>query len=108
MANRKKQQRVNASTARQQFAELTNSVYRNDARIVIEKSGIPVAALISARDLDRLRRFEEKRERDFAVLDEIAEAFKDVPEDELQREVDKAVAEVRAERRAEERGRRSA
>lgn len=108
MADRRKQQRVNASTARQQFAELTNSVYRNDARIIIEKSGIPVAALISARDLDRLRQFEKKREADFTVVDEIAQAFKDVPEDELQREADKAVAEVRAERRAEDRARRSA
>ena len=108
MADRRKQQRVNASTARQQFAALTNSVYRNDARIIIEKSGIPVAALISARDLDRLRQFEKKREADFTVVDEIALAFKDVPEDELQREADKAVAEVRAERRAEDRARRSA
>jgi prevent-host-death family protein len=33
------------------FAELTNRVYRDDARIIIEKSGMPVAGLISAGDL---------------------------------------------------------
>ena len=38
---------------------------------------------------------------DIAVLDEIAEAFADVPLEELEREVDKAVAEVRAEMRRE-------
>jgi len=38
-----------------------------------------------------------EREKDFAVLDEIREAFKDVPQGELEREVDEAVASVRRE-----------
>jgi AbrB family looped-hinge helix DNA binding protein len=41
----------------------------------------------------------EAAEDPFAVLDEMREAFKDVPPDEIEREVAKAVAEVRAERR---------
>jgi hypothetical protein len=56
-----------------------------------------VAAIISARDLERFNRWEAQRGRDFAVIDEAREAFKDVPPEEIEREVAKAIAEVRAE-----------
>jgi prevent-host-death family protein len=89
-------QTIKATAARQQFSELVNQVFRREKRVLIEKSGIPVAALISAEDLERLVRLEAERERDFAVLDEVGRAFEDVPSEELDREVRKAVASVRA------------
>ena len=64
--------------------------------MLIERSGIPVAAIVSASDLARLERMDKQREADFAVLDEIREAFKDVPSVEIEREIDQALAEVRA------------
>src|SRR2546430_1607894 len=90
-------QTVKVTDARQQFSQLLNSVYKERRRVMIEKSGIPVAALISARDLERLDQLEEQRQRDFSVLDEIGEAFKNVPDDELDREITGALAQVRAE-----------
>ena len=42
------------------------------------------------------------REERFAVLDRIGEAFRDVPDEEIEREVAKAIAEVRAENRRRE------
>ena len=42
-----------------------------------------------------------EQDDDDAVFYEIAAAFADVPDEELEREVDKAVAEVRAEMRRE-------
>jgi hypothetical protein len=42
----------------------------------------------------------------FAILDEIGEAFKDVPPEEIEREVAKAVQEVREGMRAERQGTR--
>jgi hypothetical protein len=42
---------------------------------------------------------EAERAERFKVLDEIRAAFKDVPADEIEREVAKAVAEVREEKR---------
>jgi prevent-host-death family protein len=39
---------IKASVARQQFSQLLNEVFRKEARIVVEKSGIPIAAIISA------------------------------------------------------------
>ena len=76
-----------------------NKVFRDKTRVVVEKSGIPVAAVISAEDLQRFTQMEEQRARRFKVLDRIGEAFKDVPEKEIDREVKKAISEVRAEKR---------
>jgi len=92
---------IAASEARQHFSQLLNRVFRREMRVVIEKSGIPVAALVSADDLQRLRRYEEQRKEDFAVLDRMRAAFKDVPAEEIEREVARAIADVRAEKRAE-------
>jgi prevent-host-death family protein len=88
---------VKASEARQQLPSILNRVYRREARVIVEKSGIPVAAIISARDLEWLERFEKQREADLAIVDEIREAFKDVPSEEIEREVDRALAEIRAQ-----------
>jgi prevent-host-death family protein len=90
---------IKASVARQQFSQLLNDVYRTENRVVVEKSGIPVAAIIPAKDLQRLTRLEAERNRDFAILREIREAFKDVPAEEIEREVAKALSEVRKEQR---------
>ncbi|MFN8560028.1 MAG: type II toxin-antitoxin system Phd/YefM family antitoxin [Dehalococcoidia bacterium] len=93
-------QTIAASEARQHFSQLLNQVFRREKRVVIEKSGVPVAALVSADDLEQLRRFEEQRREDFAVLDRIREAFRGVPAEEIEQEVARALAEVRAERRS--------
>ena len=90
---------MKASEARQQFSKLLNEVFRRETRVLVEKSGIPVAAIISAEDLKWLGRMEEERKRDFSILDEMREAFKDVPEEEIELEVNRAIAEVREERR---------
>lgn len=92
---------MKATAARQQFSQLLNQVFRRETRVVVEKSGIPVAAIISASDLERLNRLEEEREKDFAVLDEIGQAFKDVPPGKLEAEVGRAVASARRQLRKE-------
>jgi prevent-host-death family protein len=88
------------SDVRGQFNALVNRVYRRETRVVVEKSGIPVAALVSLEDLARLKELDQAREEDFRILDEVREAFADVSPEELEREANRAVAEVRADRRA--------
>lgn len=90
---------MKASDVRQQWSQLINKVFRNQTRVVVEKSGIPVAAVISAEDLERLTKLEEQREQNFAILDEIGEKFKDVPVYEVEQEVSKALRQVRVENR---------
>jgi prevent-host-death family protein len=90
---------IKASVARQQFSKVLNEVFRGETRVLVEKSGIPVAAIISAKDLQLLARLEAERTKDFAVLDEMRDAFKDVPLVEIEREVAKALSDVRKEQR---------
>jgi len=92
-------QTMKASEARQQFSQVLNKVFRGETRVVVEKSGIPVAGIISADDLERFNQLESQRAERFKVLDEIREAFKDVPDEELEREVAKAVAAAREKQR---------
>jgi len=95
-------QTVKASEAREQFSQLINRVFRRETRVIVEKSGIPVAAIVSAEDLRRLSELESERDRRFELLEEIGEAFKDVPADEIEREVSRAIAEVRQKNRQRE------
>jgi len=90
------------SRARDQFNQVVSQVYRKETRVIVEKDGIPVAAIVSVDDLQELQRSEAQREERFKVIDRMREAFKDVPEDEIDRQIDAAQAEVRAENRAAE------
>jgi prevent-host-death family protein len=93
---------IKASEARQHFSQLLNEVFRRESRVVVEKSGIPVAAIISAEDFKRLARLEQERAEHFKTLDEIGEAFKDVSPEKIEREVKRATAQVRQEKRQQE------
>ena len=88
------------SEVKQQFNRLVNRVYRHETRVMVEKSGIPVAGIVSAEDLRRLDRLDRERAERFKILEEFGEAFKDVPADELEQEVARALAAVRAARQA--------
>lgn len=90
---------MKASDVRKEWSQLLNKVFRSKTRVVVEKSGIPVAAVISAEDLERFTKLEEQREHNFSILDEIGEKFKDVSAQEIEKEVGKALAQVRAENR---------
>lgn len=88
---------MKASDVRQQWSQLLNKVFRNQTRVVVEKSGIPVAAVISAEDLQRFVKMEEQRAERFKALDKMREAFKDIPAEKIEQEVEKALNEVRTE-----------
>ncbi|MDP9371376.1 MAG: type II toxin-antitoxin system prevent-host-death family antitoxin [Chloroflexota bacterium] len=62
---------VKASEARQQWSQLLNWVFRKGTHMIVEKSGIPVAAIVSADDLRRPERLEAERAADLAILDEM-------------------------------------
>jgi prevent-host-death family protein len=94
---------INVTEARRGWSGLLNRVFRRESRVVIERSGIPVAAIIPYWEYEAYLRMKAKREERFKALDDMREAFKDVPADEIEREVAKALAEVRAENRVRER-----
>ncbi len=86
--------------AKQQFSHVVNTVFRTQRRVLVEKGGIPVAAIVSTRDLERLNHLDAEWEDGFEILDEIGAAFEDVDPEEIERETQKALADVRAEMRA--------
>ncbi|MBA2453362.1 MAG: type II toxin-antitoxin system Phd/YefM family antitoxin [Chloroflexia bacterium] len=90
---------IKASEARRQWSALLNEVFRQDKRVVVEKSGVPVAAIISAKDLRRLERYDRDWDESFKILERAGEAFADVPLEELEAEVTRALREVREEQR---------
>lgn len=92
-------QTLNITATRSQLSDLVNQVFRRESRVIIQKSGLPAAALVSADDLARLEAFEQ-RAADFAALAQTQDAFADVPLDEHEREVARAVNAARGRLRA--------
>lgn len=87
---------VAASEARQNLSRLLKDVYVEREPIVIEKGGIPVAALVSLADLEVVKRDEQRRREAAELLDRMRAPFRGVPTEEIER---KAVETVRAVRR---------
>ncbi len=92
-----KHQTMTFADASQQLADFIRRVSRNGTRIVVEDRGVPVAAIISADDLARLDRLEAEREADFRVIDDLRNAFKDVSDEEIERETDRVLATALSE-----------
>ena len=94
-------QTVTSVEARARFDDLlANASSTRDHRVVIEDEGEPVAALISFADLERFDLLLRQRQRNLETFRQIAKAFDDATDEELEREAIKAIAEIRAEARA--------
>ena len=92
-------QTINVTEARQKWSQLLNKVFRRETQVIVEKSGIPVAAIIAAEDLERFKRWEAQRAERFKILDRIGEAFKDETPEESDHLAARAVAEARESHR---------
>ncbi|MCC7369773.1 MAG: type II toxin-antitoxin system Phd/YefM family antitoxin [Chloroflexi bacterium] len=90
---------INVTEARRNWSGLLSRVFRKEARVVVEKSGIPVAAIIPYREYELFLHMKARRDERFKAIEALAEPFKDIPAEEIEREVAKAIAEVRAENR---------
>lgn len=89
------------SDVKQGLNSLVNRVYRRETRVLIEKSGIPVAGIVSVQDLRRLELLDRTWAEGDRVLREFAAGFADQTPEDIERETAKAIAEVRAEKWAE-------
>jgi len=90
---------MKTSDVRKDWSQVLNTIFKGQTRIVVEKSGIPVAAVISAADLERFTTLEKQRMERFKILDEIGKAFQDIPQEKLLAEVKNAIKQVREEKR---------
>ncbi len=94
-------QTMKISDVKTKLSSLVNEVYRKETRVLVEKAGIPVAALVSAEDLKQLARLDAERAERRRVVEAMRAPFRGVSAEEIERETAQAVAEVRAEMRAE-------
>jgi prevent-host-death family protein len=88
---------VPALEARTQFGQILKDVQSGQVRVLVEKSGVPMAGIISAQEFQQLI---TEREARFEVVDRIRRRLPSVPERELQRDVREALKQVRRRRRA--------
>ena len=90
-------QTINATEARQTFSQLLNGVYRGKMRVVVEKSGIPVAAIISPEELARLERLDTERAAALRLIDRIRERNAGADPEQVYADVTAEVEAVRQE-----------
>jgi prevent-host-death family protein len=93
----KAQRTLKASEVRERWSEAVNAVANDEERIRIERSGVVVAGLVSARDLEWLAERDRRLAELRGVVAQMRAAFADVPAPDVEREVEQALADVRAE-----------
>lgn len=79
---------------------LIEDVARGRARLVVQKDGKDVAALVSAYDLERLEALDRRAAEGWKAIQEIWARNADIDPEEAERDIAEAIAEVRAEARA--------
>jgi len=106
---------VSATEAKNKFGEIIKRAYAADEHLIVEKSGIPVVAIIPMADYRQLvaaspvtteiaqqvadESRKAKARRDLAdFLERVHATMPDYPEEEVDRDIAQAIAEVRAER----------
>lgn len=99
MAFRKQRttQTMSVSEARRQFSDVVTRPLRGEGRVIVEKSGTPVGAIVSVDDVRRL----EELDREWAEIEDVFRrtqaGFRGASPKELEREIERAIAEVDAD-----------
>ena len=94
-------QTMKISDVKNTLSSLVNMVYRKETRVLVEKAGIPVAALVSADDLNRLQQLDRAWDERTRAIERFSQAFADVPTEQAEAEVARIIAERRQRRAAE-------
>lgn len=85
---------MNLTETKQQLSRVINEVARGDSYIVVEKNGLESAVIIDLQEFRRYQRYAEEQRQQraqfFGRLARLGDAFKDVSDEELERELQKA------------------
>ena len=92
-----KTRNIPALEARTQLGQIMKDVQGGRVRVLVEKSGVPMVAIISA---DEFRRVITEREARFEVIDRIRRRLPPVSDVEIEQDVRAALKRVRRRRRA--------
>jgi prevent-host-death family protein len=94
-------QTVSASEARQKLGQLMKQVFNRESRVIVEKGGIPVVAMVSIADFKRWTRLDREREERFKIIDEIRARNADREPEEVERDVAEEIASMKGETRSQ-------
>lgn len=94
-------QTMKISDVKNKLSSLVNEVYRKETRVLVEKAGIPVAALVSADDLRRLNQLNLAWDERTKAIERFSQAFADVPAEQAEAEVARIIADRRQRRAGE-------
>ena len=92
---------MSVAEIKDQLSSLVNAVSRRETHILVEESGVPMAAIVSYNDLVRLKQIEQSWEEGTRIFERIGAAFADVSPEEMEAEIDRIIAEGRARDLAE-------
>ena len=99
MARIERPRRIAAAAARQNLSRLLSDIRQKEQPVIIERSGVPVAAMVPLSMLERDRRWNEERSERLALLERLRRPFREIPAAEMEREVGAAVSAARQGRR---------
>jgi prevent-host-death family protein len=103
MAVPKKQstETMSISEARKRFSEVVTRPLRGEGRVIVEKSGAPVGAIVSMEDVRRLEQLEREWDEYEDVFRRTQSGFSEDPPEVIEQEIEQAIADVEADYRAE-------
>ena len=83
---------IPAVEARVHFGQIMRKSFKNGDCFLVEKSGIPMVAIINADDYAKLT---QEREERFKILDKIKSKLPRAGEEEVRADVAQAIAQIR-------------
>lgn len=83
------------SEVKSAFSSLVKEVHHGRTRVLVEKSGSPVAALVSPDDLARLEQLDREWDEGTKALERFGAAFADIPTEEAEAEIARIIADIR-------------
>ena len=99
------QRPVDMAEARDAFEQIVTAVAAGEGNVIVARDGVPTVAIVSLDALilaNRTRPRPNEQDAEFAaLLADVRDAFRDVPQEELERETDRILERIRAERRVE-------
>jgi antitoxin (DNA-binding transcriptional repressor) of toxin-antitoxin stability system len=93
-------ERMTIAEVESRFSSLVGKISREDARILVEEDGNPVAGIVPIEDMRRLARLDERDREAYEILEAMRAPFNDVSPEEMERQVERILAEIREEDRA--------
>lgn len=97
--------KLSAVEARKKLGEILEGVYYRGDEVVIERAGKVMGVVIP---LSRYEALERSRQRLFEMIEKNWEKNKNVPVEEIERDIEEAIREVRARTYGQPRGKKRA